>query len=522
LRTQLVRNAGVERLRTVVVDEVPALWPDLPAVTATDVPQPELAQLTTLQTRLDQFETIADFGAAYTGGKLTPLDVAKRALANTQASDELSPPMRLFIAQDRSDVLSMAQASTDRYQQGAALGPLDGVPIAIKDEVDQAPYPTTAGRKLPASPAAADSTVVERLRAAGALLIGKTNMTEIGIGVTGINVHHGTPRNPHDPMRITGGSSSGPAAIVASGLAPVALGADGGGSIRTPAAMCGVVGLKPTFGRVSEHGAAPLCWSVVHLGPIATSVRDAATMYAVIAGPDPKDENTLAQPAPRWDGIDRGVEGLRIGVYRPWFEHADPQVVQACTEAVERLRSAGAQLVDVTVDDLGLVHLAHLVTIGSEMTASQRRYFDDHLRDYSTDVRLLFALLNTLRGVDYVTAQQVRRRTCDQMRQLYSRIDVLATPATATTATLVPTDALKTGESNLPLLDRIMRYATLANLTGYPAISFPAGYDDNGMPINLQLMGRAWEEHVLLRAAFTAEQDFARRIPKVHYRLLSD
>lgn len=521
VRTQLVRNAGVEKLREAIIDEVPTLWPVLPVPTTEPAAQPSLAQLSCLRTELTQFETIADFAEAYRSRRTTPTEVAKRVLASTQTSEALSPPMRVFIAQDASDVLAQAEASTRRFESGQSLGPLDGVPIAIKDEVDQAPYPTTAGRGLPFPAAQRDGTVVARLRAAGALLIGKANMTEIGIGVTGINVHHGTPRNPFDPARITGGSSSGPAAAVASGLCPAALGADGGGSIRTPAAMCGVVGLKPTFGRISEHGAAPLCWSVAHLGPLATCVRDAAVLYACMAGPDEHDPMTQQQPPPRWDAIDSDLKGVRIGVFRPWFEHADEEIVRTCLATIEELCAAGAELVEVSLEDLDLVHLAHLVTIGSEMTASQRSHLAEHLHSYAPDVRLLFALVNTLRGVDYVVAQRIRRRACQQMEKLFSRVDLLATPATATTATPVPNDALQTGESNLPLLDRIMRFVTLANLTGYPAISFPAGYSSEGMPINLQLMGRAWEEHVLLRAAFSAEQSRRRRVPRIHYQLLS-
>ncbi len=521
LRRSLTRNAGIGRLRDAVVDETPAPWPDLGTGHSDLPPQPEWSHLAATRTRLHDFETAHDFVSAYTSGESTPLRVAEHVLAATRSSDESSPPLRLFIAQNAQDVLAMAQAATERYRAGESLGPLDGVPIAIKDEVDQVPYPTTVGRKFAASPPSMDSAVVERLRAAGAVLIGKANMTEIAIGVTGLNVHHGAVRNPHDPTRISGGSSSGPAAAVAAGLCPAALGGDGGGSIRTPASFCGVVGLKPTFGRVSEIGAAPLCWSVAHLGPLASTVRDAALVYALLAGPDSRDPNTLAQPAPRWDGLDAGVGGMRIGIFRPWFEHADPDVVDACMKAVERLQREGAQVIDVAVDDLELIRVAHLVTIGSEMTAAQRGLLHRHRRHYAHDVRLLFSLVETLTGVDYVTAQRVRRQTCRQMRRLFSNIDVLATPATATTASAVPADALSTGESNLPLLDRIMRFATLANLTGYPAISFPAGYDRDGLPTNLQLMGRPWDEHLLLRAAFTAEQSCARRIPRVHYRLLN-
>jgi Asp-tRNA(Asn)/Glu-tRNA(Gln) amidotransferase A subunit family amidase len=212
--------------------------------------------------------------------------------------------------------------------------------------------------------------MVARLRAAGALIIGKANMHEIGIGVTGQNAHHGTPRNPYAPDHYTGGSSSGPAAAVAAGLCPAATGADGGGSIRIPSAFCGVVGLQPTFGRISSFGAAELTWSNDMYGPLAASVADAAILYTGMAGPDPRDPTTLNQPAMTLDGFDKtDLKGLTLGVYWPWFEHAAPQVVAACKQMLAELQSRGAQVREVTIPELDAARIGHLVTITSEMLA---------------------------------------------------------------------------------------------------------------------------------------------------------
>ncbi len=234
----------------------------------------------------------------------------------------------------------------ERIRSGHPLSLLDGVPVAVKDEIDMKPYPTTVGtRFLGAAPAAEDSTVVARLRAAGALLVGKANMHEIGINPNGANAHYGMVRNPYDVRCDPGGSSSGSSAAVAAGLVPVAIGADGGGSIRIPAALCGIVGLKSTFGRVSEFGAAPLCWSVAHLGPLTASVEDAALTYGLVAGPDPSDPNTLVQPPVTLAGWNRtDLHGVRLGVYRDWFEHAAPEVVQTCKAMLETVKSAGAEI----------------------------------------------------------------------------------------------------------------------------------------------------------------------------------
>jgi Asp-tRNA(Asn)/Glu-tRNA(Gln) amidotransferase A subunit family amidase len=462
-------------------------------------------------------ETVADFAAAYRGGDTTPVEVAERTLALIAASERRDPPMRVMIAHKRDDVMAQAEASAARHAQGEPLGPLDGVPVAVKDEVDQVPYPTTVGtRFLGTSPAAADAEVVLRLRRAGALLFGKTNMHEIGIGVTGLNPHHGAVRNPYDPARFTGGSSSGSAAAVGIGLCPIAVSADGGGSIRMPAALCGQVGLKPTYGRVSEHGAAELCWSVGHLGPIAGSVCDCAVGYAVMCGPDDKDGNSLLQPKPELDGIARtDLSGVRLGVYRPWFEDAESDVVARCSEALEALRDAGATIVDVTINGLEVARVAHAITIVSEMATAHDRYYADHQRDYAHDTRINLALGRRMTASDYLHAQRHRARVYRRFASLLEDVDAIVTPTCAVTAKPIREDALRFGESDLSLLSQIMRYATPANLTGLPAISVPAGYDVEGMPVGLHFMGRAWEEHNLLRLAAVIERSVERRKPRV-------
>ncbi|MBU0703876.1 MAG: amidase, partial [Chloroflexi bacterium] len=256
----LLDSAGISRLREQRIDEPPVMCPlritGEPVSQAGSVPQAEWPGPPARPGPGFRFATAHDYARAYREGKTTPDQVARKVLAAIEASNSADPPLRAIIAVEREDVLKQAAAATKRIQEGRALSIFDGVPVAVKDEVDMAPYPTTVGTAfLGKSPAAEDSTVVARMRAAGALLIGKANMHEIGIGVTGLNPHHGTTRNPYNPAHYSGGSSSGPGAAVASGFCPVAIGADGGGSIRIPSSFCGLVGLKPTFGRVSEFGA---------------------------------------------------------------------------------------------------------------------------------------------------------------------------------------------------------------------------------------------------------------------------
>ncbi len=449
---------------------------------------------------------VGEFLRAFRSGQTDPVAVAEAVIAACQEADRQSPPARAIIAQDRDDVLRQARESRERWAAGRPLGPLDGVPVAVKDELDCRPYPTTVGTSFLRGIPGEDATAVARIRAAGAVIIGKANMHEIGIGVTGVNPHYGAARNPHDPRRATGGSSSGSAAAVAGGLCPVALGADGGGSIRIPASFCGVVGLKPTFGRVSEHGAAPLCWSVAHVGPLGASVRDVALAFALVAGPDPLDPGTRDQPPLDWTGFgDPDLRGIRIGVDRAWMEDGDPPVVAACRRALEALEEAGARVVEIEVPELALFRVVHLVTIVSEMRASQAALLARHRRDYGADTRLSLALAGMLRSEDYVHAQRVRTRLVRHLRDLGSRVDALATPTTPCTAPVIPPDALSDGESNLPRTTRIMQYVQPANLAGLPAISVPCGTDPDGLPVGFHLMGRAWEEPLLLRMAAVVE-----------------
>jgi len=469
------------------------------------------------------FQTAADFIAAYQRGDTTPTAVAENCLKAIEETNNLSPPLRAVIACRRDEVMALAAASTQRYAHGAPLGPLDGVPVGVKDELDQAGYPTTVGTQfMGAEPATEDATVVGRLRRAGALMVGKLNMHEIGIGVTGINPHHGAARNPYDHGRATGGSSSGSGSAVGSGLCPIAVGADGGGSIRIPASLCGVVGLKATFGRISEHGAAPLCWSVAHVGPLAASVYDAALAYSIMAGHDPADSNTRYQPAVELNGlINPEIDGLRIGIYAPYFQDAEPAVVDACEAAVEALCAQGARRVSIELPDLGLLRTAHMVTIVSEMLTSMTPQLNKDRRVFGHDVRLNLALARRLTNGDYVKAQRMRPRFYAGFQRAFEQADIIVTPTTACTAPEIQADALKTGDSNLPLLDRIMRFSPAANLTGLPGLSVPVGYDSSGLPIGLQIMGPAWSESRLLGVGLAVEKAVERRAPSDYRHLFN-
>ncbi len=524
LLRKLIKDSGIEKFRRRALREAPSVQPPLPVRSSLgEQGSGELPALDVLAAHERpegggfRFPSVADYARAYREGSTTPEKVAEALIAAVREADEASPPLRAIIMLDEQDVRRQARASSERFKAGTPLGIFDGVPVAVKDELDQVPYPTKVGTSfLGKQPATSDATVVARMRAAGALLFGKANMHEIGIGVTGFNPHHGTPRNPYNPGHYTGGSSSGPAAAVAAGLCPVAIGADGGGSIRVPSGLCGVFGLKATWGRISEHGAAPLCWSVAHVGPLAATARDAALAYAVMAGSDEHDPNSQLQPPPHLDGVgpDADMAGVRIGIYRPWFEDAQPEVVTRCQELVDGLCKLGAKVVEVDIPELDSIRVAHLITIASEMALTMQEH-DAQRSQHGLDVRINLAVARVLTARDYVQAQRMRTRMAAQFASLFEQVDCIATPTSGVTAPPIPHDALHKGESNLPVLSQIMRYAFPANLNGMPGISVPAGYDNQGMPVGLQLMAAPWAEHLLLQVAERVESLVARRKPQI-------
>ena len=397
-----LKSAGIGKLRGMTFDEPPTLFPLLPSPGKAPGLAPDLSYISddnASETRNGfAFPTVRDYATAFRNGGTTPLEVAERIVSSIADGDRRDPPLRYFISSNSQDVLRQASEATARIRAGKSLSILDGVPVAVKDEIDVMPYGTTAGTSfLGTTGAREDSTVASRLRATGAILVGKTNMHEIGISTTGLNPHHGTPGNPYGVDRYTGGSSGGSAAVVASGLCPLAIGADGGGSIRIPASYCGVIGLKPTYGRVSEYGAVPLDWSVAHIGPLAATVHDAALGYAAMAGPDPCDPNSLSQPQVTIDGWDRSdLTGLSLGVYRPWFEHATKDVVGVCTTALDRLRERGAVVKEITIGDLDAVRIAHSVTILCEMASGLERYHAEFGRKYDRNTRILLTIAREL------------------------------------------------------------------------------------------------------------------------------
>ncbi len=537
----LLRQAGLPSLRKSKVEDNPVMEPFHPVdskinsadakksikqfIDSVDKKRPALTaakNAISAKQSLFQPETSADFHQAYLEGKTTPVDVAMRLLDIIRSIEESAVPLRPFIAWEEKELMRQAKASTERYERGESLGILDGVPVAVKDELDMLPFPTMVGTKFYNKKAPLkDATSVARLRSAGALMVGKTNMHEIGIGVTGLNIHYGTTRNPHHLDHYPGGSSSGSAAAVAAGLSPIALGMDGGGSIRIPASLCGVVGLKTTWGRISSAGAAPLSWSVSTVGPITSTASDAALAYSFLAGPDPKQLLTQNQPPVELrDFGDANLTGVKLGKFSAWFNHASADIVKNCERMLDAFISQGATVEEIEIPELNEAHMAHIVTIVTEMLTSLQAHFKTFRQPFGLDALLNLTLAKEFSGSDYVKAQRIRAQLIRNLTQIFQNVDAIVTPTTACTAPPILPDSLTHGESDLSTLTELMRYAPEASIGGFPAISFPVGYDAKGLPVGMQIMGRPWEESFLLRMAKTSEQFFARKPPMMRFSLL--
>ncbi|MQL79405.1 hypothetical protein Taro_011832 [Colocasia esculenta] len=472
--------------------------------------------------------TVMDYSRAYRSGETSPLLVAKKFLAAIQQSSDMNLKMSFFIRYNPEDILRQATESTQRYERGNPISVLDGVLIAVKDEIDCTPYPTTGGTKWlhKFRPCIEDAHCVKQLRLCGAILVGKTNMHELGVGTSGINPHYGVSRNPYDPNKVSGGSSGGSAAVVCAGLCPVTLGVDGGGSVRMPAALCGVVGLKPTFGRLSHSGVLPLNWTVGNLGILSGTVEDTLLVYAAISGHPPSDLPTSLQPElnfPQFAST-KSISNIRLAKYDKWFNDSKEDVRSCCEKAVNLICGHyGWKIVGVTVPEIEEMRLAHYMTIGSECTTSLAPYLDKlDFGEIGWDARIALCVYSSFSSREYLNAQRLRNRQMYFHKEIFKVADVIVTPTTGVTAYPIQDDSLETGELDYINGAALMRFQVAGNFLGLPVITVPVGYDKEGMPIGLQLIGRPWSEATLLHLAF-AIQDLcikSYRKPKVFFDLL--
>ena len=444
--------------------------------------------------------------------EVSPVEATEAALARIE---RLNPKLNAYITAMAEGALADARAAEAEIASGRHRGPLHGVPIGVKDLCATKGVRTTAGSKILGDWVPdEDATVVRKLREAGAVIVGKTHLHEYAFGATGLNPHYGPARNPWDTTRITGGSSSGSGAGVAAGLCFAALGSDTGGSIRIPSSLCGIVGIKPTYGRVSLAGVVPLAWSLDHVGPMARTVRDCALVLAAIAGPDPKDPSTADEPLDAWAaGLEGGLAGLRIGVPTAYaFELTEPDVAAVVHDAITTLERLGAEVQQLDLPILEEYWTSAGLVLVSEAAAYHQANMEQRPQDYGETQRRRIQLGLEQKAADYVRAARLRdeaRRTCDQL--LLSEVALLALPTTVRAA--MPIESVAQDDPTLGLT----RLTAPFNLTGQPACSVPCGFTEGGLPVGLQLVGRRFDERTVLRAAhaFETESGVSRSRPPV-------
>ena len=454
------------------------------------------------------FESIASLSARIGSGRLSPVKYTEELLGRIAALDER---LRSFIRIMPERALAQARAAESAMKSGAGLGILHGIPYAAKDLFDVKGTPTKAGTHLRAhSIARQDCTVVGKLAAAGMVLLGKTHTVQFAYGAPGINHDHGTPHNPWHPVpHAPGGSSSGSAVAVAAGLVPMALGTDTGGSVRVPAALCGIVGLKTTVGRVSRAGVYPLSWTLDSVGPITRSVEDAALVYQAIQGADAADESTAGiEPHDTLRGLKDGVKGLRIAFGETlFFDGVDSEVERAVREASHVFRSLGAQPASIAVPEAAAAWAEEKrpLLIAAEGCAVNRDLLDKHLNALDPVIGPRMLTGRTLCAPDYFALLRRFAALQQEIQWTLRDVDALIVPTTMAVARpLSVIDA--SAESYLDYYMRVHRNTGLGNILNLCAVSVPCGFTSDGLPIGLMVYAKPWHEDMALRVAYAYEQ----------------
>ena len=443
--------------------------------------------------------TISEAAGLISRGELSPVDVA---LAHLERIRHLQPRLNSFITVAEGSALASARLLEGEIRKGTNRGSLHGIPLALKDLYETAGVRTTHGSTFFADYVPeSDAPVVSKLSQAGTVLLGKTNMHEIALGVTNVNPHFGPARNPWDLERVTGGSSGGSAAALAAGLCMAALGSDTGGSIRIPSSLCGVVGLKPTYGRVSLRGLIPLSWNLDHAGPMARSVGDVAILLGAIAGYDADDPASVDVPAEDYlTQLEGGVRGWRIALASDeFFTRADEQVLAALQAAAGTLIGLGAQVIPVEFPEGYAAAVANGNMVTSDAAAFHRQRLEEQPGGFGSDVLQRLQMGAARTSSEYA----LLRREQSRLRRVYERFfegfDILVTPTTPVVApAIVGPDAIE--QARL-----LTRFTAPFNLTGLPALSLPCGFNSDGLPIGMQIVARPWAEAAVLRLGHAYE-----------------
>jgi aspartyl-tRNA(Asn)/glutamyl-tRNA(Gln) amidotransferase subunit A len=459
-----------------------------------------LASVGSRQKKRNVLKSILETGELLRKREVSPVELTKSCLDQIE---KLNPTLNAFITVTAELALAQARAAEDEIGRGNWRGPLHGIPLALKDLIDTAGIRTTAASALfedrvPAE----DAEVVRRLKNAGAVLLGKQNLHECAYGGSSMISYYGEVRNPWNPSCIAGGSSGGSAASVAAGLGYAAIGTDTAGSVREPAALCGIVGLKPTYGRVSTRGVIPLSWSLDHVGPLARTVSDAAVLLQAMAAHDARDANSVDAPVPDYlAALREGLKPLKIGIPRKFFyEELDREVASAVEQAIAVVSALGNELFEIVIE------------VPTDRTLQAAEAYAYHAKFVSRSPELYQPeTLRRIRSGEEISADEFekRRRELKQIRssihKAFEKVDALLTPTAPVPAPAI--DELKRNPELLrPCELLLLRNTRPVNVWGLPAISIPCGFTSAGLPVGLQIIGPHWREDRVLQLAYAYEQ----------------
>ncbi len=448
--------------------------------------------------------TLLAASAALDRGEISPVELTTLALERIHQHE---PELNAYAAVLDDSALNAASRAQEEIARSGRRSPLHGMPVAVKDLIDMAGIPTTCSSRVRAGHVAGlDADCVERLGHAGAVIVGKTNLHEFAYGPM-----TPTTSNPWNTEHIPGGSSGGSGATVAARGCFMAMGTDTGGSIRVPAALCGVVGLKPTFGRVSRYGIVSLSWSLDHVGPLTRSVADAAVTLQVLAGHDPRDPGSSSASVPNYlAGIDDGVRGMRIGVPSNfYFDLLEPEVEANVRAAIVGLRAEGAEIIDVDLPMIDALMAVEYGLLMPEASAFHRETLRSHRDLYEDDVRALLEAGELVPATDYIAAMRTRGLIRSAWKQMFTthRLDAVVAPTSPIVAPArgVPSIVWPDGTEE-SVIDSLIRFSAAANVTGLPSVAVPCGFSESGLPTSFQIIGRPFDEARILRIAATHEK----------------
>ena len=449
-------------------------------------------------------KTVTELADLIKNRKVSPVEVTQNIL---EYIDQSNPKTNAYISITADSALERACEAEAEIIAGNYKGVFHGIPIALKDNIYLGKEVTTMGSKIhqdfiPET----DAGVTAKLREAGAIFTGKLNMHEYAWGIDNNNPHFGAVHNPWSPEKVPGGSSGGSGAAVASHSTYTSLGTDTGGSIRIPSSACGIVGLKPTHGRVSKFGVYPLSWTLDHVGPMAKSVADAAAMLTTISGFDVKDPTSANVPVDDYlDGLNGNIKGLRVGINEDYFfKNIDSRVEKIIRNRILDLEKLGAIVKTVSIPTLRHAEWIELATSMSEASAIHHRNLQTRPNDFGSDVRFLLEVGEMFSGVDYLQAQQARRQLKMEFAQALLEVDVIISPTLPFLPPVIGDDKVDINGSKVDFIENCIRLTVPSNLTGLPALTVPAGVSE-GMPVGLQVIGNAFDEALLLNVGMAIE-----------------